>query len=152
MFLALLATLACAPATWAPPAAATPFVGAHEAPADVTGLEKQTSPTGLSWYVLKEGVGLVTESGRPVKVHYVGFLAADGRRFDSSYDRGKPLSFPVGTGRVIRGWDEGIVGMKVGEQRQLHVPAKLGYGSRGAGGLIPPDADLVFDVELVALY
>ena len=83
-----------------------------------------------------------------MRVHYTGWLT-DGKKFDSSVDRGQPLSFPLGAGRVIKGWDEGVAGMKVGGKRQLRVPPDLGYGPQGAGGVIPPNATLIFDVELV---
>jgi FKBP-type peptidyl-prolyl cis-trans isomerase len=146
----LLALLACSPLA-TPRAAAVPWSGAHEPAADVLGLSRRVSLTGLAWYVLREGAGAVATKGSEVEVHYSGFLAVNGHKFDSSWDRGEPLLFRVGAGRVIKGWDEGVAGMKVGEQRQLHVPAKLGYGPTGAGGLIPPGADLVFDVELVAV-
>ena len=101
-----------------------------------------------------EGTGAEAGSG-PVHVHYTGWLndvsQADGRgrKFDSSVDRGTPFQFHLGAGQVIRGWDEGVVGMKVGGKRTLIIPPELGYGARGAGGVIPPNATLVFDVELV---
>lgn len=148
MLLAIVTFLACVHPAATQTASATAFVGAHTEPADITDLPVATSPSGLSWYVLKEGVGLTAMAGQEVQVHYVGFLAAGGM-FDASYSRGRPITFRLGAGRVIPGWDEGVAGMKVGEQRQLHIPARLGYGSRGAGGVIPPDADLIFDVELV---
>lgn|SRR5512142_1564471 len=94
------------------------------------------------------GFGDVARAGKTVTVHYTGWLE-DGTRFDSSYDRGEPFTFPLGGGRVIRGWDEGVQGMKVGGRRKLIIPPELGYGARGAGRLIPPDATLVFDVELL---
>lgn len=90
-------------------------------------------------------------AGDQVWVHYTGRLQANGVKFDSSLDRGKPIDFVLGTGSVIKGWDEGIAGMTVGQKRQLIIPADLGYGTRGAGGAIPPGATLVFDVELVGL-
>ena len=103
-----------------------------------------------------EGSGPEARSG-PVQVHYTGWLhdpgQADGhgRKFDSSHDRGQPFRFQLGGGQVIRGWDEGVAGMKVGGKRTLVIPPDLGYGARGAGGVIPPNATLVFDVELVAV-
>lgn len=103
------------------------------------------------------GTGAPITTGQKAVVHYTGWLydpaAADkkGRKFDSSRDRGDPFSFSIGAGRVIKGWDLGVAGMQVGGQRQLIIPADLGYGSRGAGGVIPPDATLLFDVELVAI-
>lgn len=104
-----------------------------------------------------EGTGPVAEPGQVAVVHYTGWLydaeATDnkGEKFDSSVDRGQPFSFPLGAGRVIRGWDEGVVGMKVGGKRRLVIPADMAYGDRGAGGVIPPGATLVFDVELIDL-
>lgn len=101
------------------------------------------------------GTGAEATAGHNVSVHYTGWLldeaAADhkGKKFDSSVDRGQPFNFPLGGGRVIRGWDEGVAGMKVGGKRTLIIPAAMGYGSRGAGGVIPPNATLVFDVELL---
>ena len=106
---------------------------------------------------LTAGTGAEIKSGQTALVHYTGWLydaAAPenkGKKFDSSVDRNEPFEFPVGAGMVIKGWDEGVAGMKVGEKRQLQIPAKLGYGERGAGGAIPPNADLVFDVELIAV-
>ena len=103
------------------------------------------------------GGGNEAAAGRRVTVHYTGWLynetAADkkGTKFDSSRDRGQPFSFPLGQGRVIKGWDHGVAGMKVGGQRKLVIPAEEGYGSRGAGGVIPPNATLHFDVELLKI-
>lgn len=130
--------------------AATPVTKADGGPASVEGKEKVSTPTGLQYYVLKEGTGPQPAAGQTVDVHYTGWLT-DGTKFDSSRDRGSPIDFPVGTGNVIPGWDEAVLGMKVGEQRQLHIPPSLGYGERGAGGVIPPNATLIFDVELMAI-
>ena len=106
---------------------------------------------------IKLGTGALAESGKNVVVHYTGWLfdeaAADnkGTKFDSSRDRGDPFNFSLGAGQVIRGWDLGVAGMKVGGQRTLVIPPEHGYGSRGAGGAIPPNATLVFDVELLGV-
>ena len=97
---------------------------------------------------LKVGDGAQAVAGQTVTVHYTGWLM-DGTKFDSSVDRGEPFSFPLGAGRVIRGWDEGVAGMKVGGKRELIIPPQMGYGSRGAGGVIPPNATLKFEVELL---
>ncbi|MBI4965712.1 MAG: FKBP-type peptidyl-prolyl cis-trans isomerase [Desulfomonile tiedjei] len=107
-----------------------------------------TTPSGLKVEVLKEGNGPVPKSGQTVVVHYTGTLE-DGKKFDSSRDRNEPFSFPLGAGRVIRGWDEGIGLLKVGSRAKLTIPPQLGYGAQGAGGVIPPNATLIFDVELI---
>ena len=99
---------------------------------------------------LKAGTGDEATNGKTVDVHYTGWLT-NGTKFDSSVDRGRPFSFVLGAGRVIKGWDQGVAGMKVGGKRKLTIPSELGYGSRGAGAVIPPDATLVFDVELLAV-
>lgn len=104
--------------------------------------------SGLKYEILQEGDGEEAVSGKSVTVHYTGWLV-DGSKFDSSVDRNSPFSFSLGKGMVIQGWDEGVAGMKIGEKRKLTIPAELGYGSRGAGTVIPPDATLVFDVELM---
>lgn len=104
--------------------------------------------SGLHWQTLEKGEGETAESGDTVLVHYTGWLS-EGTRFDSSRDRGEPFRFLLGAGRVIPGWDEGVTGMKEGETRRLVIPPALGYGERGAGDVIPPDATLVFEVELV---
>ena len=96
----------------------------------------------------KIGVGAVAEVGKSVTVHYTGWLT-NGTKFDSSKDHGQPFTFPLGGGRVIKGWDQGVAGMKVGGVRKLTIPPNLGYGARGAGGVIPPNATLVFEVELL---
>lgn len=109
-----------------------------------------TMPSGLKYTDLVVGAGDVAVSGKTVSVHYTGWLE-NGKKFDSSVDRGQPFSFPLGAGRVIKGWDEGVQGMKVGGKRKLTIPSDLGYGSRGAGGVIPANATLIFDVELLGV-
>ena len=96
------------------------------------------------------GEGAVASSGQQVTVHYTGWLT-NGSKFDSSVDRGRPFVFPLGAGRVIRGWDEGVAGMAIGGKRKLTIPPELGYGAAGAGGVIPPNATLIFEVELLGL-
>ncbi len=110
--------------------------------------EVQRTPSGLEILEVERGFGETARAGHAVSVHYTGYLL-DGTKFDSSLDRGEPFTFPLGAGKVIRGWDEGLVGMKVGGRRKLTIPPELAYGSRGAGRLIPPNATLVFDVELL---
>jgi len=109
-----------------------------------------TTPSGLKYYDIVVGTGETAKSGNIVEVHYTGWLT-DGKRFDSSVLRGKPFSFPLGQGRVIRGWDEGVAGMKVGGIRQLIIPPELAYGKRGAANVIPPDATLIFEVQLLGI-
>ena len=109
-----------------------------------------TMSSGLQYVDLTIGTGATAEAGQTVTVHYTGWLE-NGNKFDSSVDRGQPFCFPLGAGRVIKGWDEGVKGMKVGGKRKLIIPSKLGYGAQGAGGLIPPHATLSFDVELLGL-
>ena len=111
-----------------------------------TGAIKTAS--GLIYIVTRKGTGRRPKKGETVIVHYTGTLT-DGTKFDSSRDRGQPFSFPLGAGRVIKGWDEGIARMRIGEQAILIIPSSLGYGTRGAGNIIPPDAKLIFIVELV---
>jgi len=103
--------------------------------------------TGLEYVEIIEGTGTRPKFGDTVSVHYTGWLKS-GQKFDSSVDRGEPFAFPIGKGRVIKGWDEGVGTMKVGGKRKLIIPAHLGYGERGAGGVIPPGATLIFEVEL----
>ena len=106
------------------------------------------TPSGLVIEELVAGSGAVAAAGQKVSVHYTGWLT-DGKKFDSSKDRGDPFVFPLGQGHVIKGWDEGVAGMKVGGRRQLTIPPEMGYGARGAGGVIPPNATLIFEVELL---
>jgi len=106
--------------------------------------------SGLVIEELIVGSGEAATAGRRVSVHYTGWLT-DGKKFDSSKDRGEAFDFPLGRGQVIRGWDEGVAGMKVGGKRKLTIPSNLAYGTRGAGGVIPPNATLLFEVELLAV-
>ena len=106
--------------------------------------------SGLGYVDLVDGQGARPAAGDSVSVHYTGWLK-DGTKFDSSVDRGQPFEFAIGRGRVIRGWDEGVASMKVGGKRKLIIPAHLGYGERGAGGVIPPGATLIFEVELLGV-
>ena len=110
--------------------------------------QEVTTPSGLKYQDVKEGTGDAATAGKNVSVHYTGWLT-NGTKFDSSKDRGQPFEFPLGGGRVIRGWDEGVQGMKVGGVRKLTIPPELGYGARGFPGAIPPNATLVFEVELL---
>lgn len=107
-----------------------------------------TLPSGLQYEDQVTGEGKSPSPRQTVTVHYTGWLT-DGTKFDSSVDRGRPFNFQIGVGQVIKGWDEGVATMKIGGKRRLVIPPDLGYGSRGAGGLIPPNATLVFDVELL---
>jgi len=109
-----------------------------------------TTPSGLAYKDEKVGTGPVAKAGQTASVQYTGWLP-DGTKFDSSRDKNEPFQFPVGAGRVIKGWDEGVAGMHVGGRRQLVIPPSLAYGDRGAGGVIPPGATLVFDVELLGV-
>ena len=109
-----------------------------------------TTESGLQYVDLVAGTGRQAELGDTASVHYTGWLA-DGKKFDSSVDRKEPFSFRLGGGQVIKGWDEGVYGMKIGGKRKLTIPPQLGYGARGAGGVIPPNATLTFDVELLDL-
>jgi len=121
-----------------------------ELPGEKTTMEKQITPSGLGYIDVAIGTGASPKTGDKVTVHYTGFLT-NGTKFDSSVDRGQPFSFTIGLGQVIKGWDEGVMSMKVGGKRKLVIPPQLGYGSRGAGGVIPPNAELVFDVELLGI-
>jgi len=109
-----------------------------------------TTASGLIYEDLDPGAGAEAQRGQRVTVHYTGWLTS-GAKFDSSKDRNDPFEFNLGRGEVIAGWDEGVTGMKVGGRRKLTIPAQLGYGARGAGGVIPPNATLVFEVELLAV-
>ena len=109
-----------------------------------------TTSSGLTYVDEVIGNGEVAVTGKTATVHYTGWLE-NGTQFDSSVDRGQPFSFRLGVGQVIKGWDEGVQGMKVGGKRKLTIPANLGYGARGAGGIIPPHATLIFDVELLGV-
>ena len=112
------------------------------------------TPSGLGYEVLTPGTGAQPKPGQTVTVHYTGWLDENGKpgkKFDSSVDRNQPFSTKIGVGYVIAGWDEAVLNMKVGEKVRLYIPAKLGYGSRGAGALIPANANLIFDVELLAI-
>ena len=113
-------------------------------------MSEKITDSGLKYEDLIEGDGAQAAAGQRVSVHYTGWLL-DGDKFDSSLDRGQPFEFSLGSGMVIRGWDEGVAGMKVGGKRRLTIPSQLGYGARGAGGVIPPNATLVFDVELLGI-
>lgn len=111
-----------------------------------------TTPSGLQYEDVVVGDGAEATAGNYVTVHYTGWLYENGqagRKFDSSKDRNDPFAFPLGAGHVIKGWDEGVQGMKVGGTRKLIIPASLGYGARGAGGVIPPNATLLFEVDLL---
>jgi len=128
-----------------------------QAPAnrDTGGSKLSATVTTLQKNDVKQGTGAEAQAGKTAVVHYTGWLydpaqpGGKGTKFDSSVDRKQPFDFPLGGGRVIRGWDEGVVGMKVGGQRTLIIPPDMGYGARGAGGVIPPNATLIFDVELI---
>lgn len=148
----LLFSAALAVALLAAPALAedpkpTPAVGAEKKEMKMT-----KTPSGLQYEDVKVGTGESPKKGQTAVVHYTGWLwvnGAKGQKFDSSVDRGQPFSFPVGMGRVIKGWDEGVATMKVGGKRMLLIPPDLGYGSRGAGATIPPNSTLIFEVELL---
>jgi FKBP-type peptidyl-prolyl cis-trans isomerase FkpA len=118
-------------------------------PTKVSG-QPQSTASGLQYWDIVVGTGATAVAGSQVTVHYTGWLTS-GEKFDSSVDRAQPFVFPLGAGQVIKGWDEGVAGMKVGGKRQLRIPPELGYGARGAGGVIPPNATLIFDVELLGV-
>jgi FKBP-type peptidyl-prolyl cis-trans isomerase len=116
--------------------------------------KKNKTESGLEYEIRKAGSGASPRAGQQVTVHYTGWLdnkGQEGAKFDSSVDRNQPFTFTIGVGRVIKGWDEGVMSMKIGEKRRLFIPAELGYGSRGAGAVIPPHAALIFDVELISI-
>lgn len=139
------------------PVAAGPGQAAKRPPATPKpkGPEMVTTDSGLKYVDTVVGTGVAPVRGQGCVVHYTGWLAdgrgGKGKKFDSSLDRGQPLTIPIGVGRVIRGWDEGLLTMKVGGKRTLFIPSYLGYGRRGAGEDIPPNADLVFEVELLGV-
>jgi peptidylprolyl isomerase len=120
------------------------------APVAAKGGAMQTTPSGLQYEDLVVGNGATPQAGQTAQVHYTGWLD-NGTKFDSSVDRGQPFEFRLGQGQVIKGWDEGVATMKVGGKRRLVIPPELGYGSRGAGGVIPPNARLTFEVELLGV-
>ncbi|HEU4754347.1 MAG TPA: FKBP-type peptidyl-prolyl cis-trans isomerase [Armatimonadota bacterium] len=135
----LAAALCVAAAAWAGPTKVDPK-------------KFTTTKSGLKYAIITPGKGATAKSGQTVTVHYTGWLKSNGQKFDSSKDHGQPFSFGLGGGQVIKGWDEGVAGMKVGEKRQLIIPPALGYGATGTpGGPIPPNATLVFDVELLGV-
>jgi FKBP-type peptidyl-prolyl cis-trans isomerase len=120
------------------------------APSKVTG-DGVRSPSGLVYWDIRVGTGALAKEGSHVRVHYTGWLA-NGKKFDSSVDAGQPFDFTIGNGEVIKGWEEGVAGMKVGGKRQLRIPPALGYGAEGTpGGPIPPNANLIFDVQLLGV-
>jgi len=124
---------------------------ATEAPMPASSRPQMTTTgSGLKYSDAVVGKGAAPQKGREVTVHYTGTLT-DGKKFDSSLDRGEPFTFTIGVGQVIKGWDEGVLSMKVGGKRRLMIPSELAYGKRGAGGVIPPDAELIFDVELLGV-
>lgn len=122
---------------------------AQGGPPPITG-EAVMTPSGLEITEIVVGTGAEARAGQKVSVHYTGWLV-NGTKFDSSVDRGQPFEFGLGKGQVIKGWDLGVAGMKVGGKRRLSIPADLGYGAQGAGGIIPPNARLIFDVELLGV-
>ena len=129
------------------------LAAAHPAVAQTKG-KAMTTPTGLQIIDTTVGTGASPKTGQTCVMHYTGWLyegGTKGKKFDSSVDRGQPFEFPIGMKRVISGWDEGVSTMKVGGKRTLIIPPQLGYGERGAGGVIPPNATLIFDVELLAI-
>jgi len=145
----LVAALVVAPAA-ADDEKSTPAPGAEKK----SEMKMNTTPSGLQYSDIKEGTGASPKTGQICVMDYTGWLwenGQKGKKFDSSVDRGTPFEFPIGQGRVIKGWDEGVATMKVGGKRTLLIPPQLGYGSRGAGNVIPPNATLLFEVELIAI-
>jgi peptidylprolyl isomerase len=141
--LVLVAAFACAVA-----------IAPHDPAIAQTGAKAMTTPSGLQVLDTTPGSGASPKTGEICVMHYTGWLYENGqkgKKFDSSVDRGQPFEFPIGVGRVIKGWDEGVSTMKVGGKRTLIIPADLGYGARGAGGVIPPNATLIFEVELLGI-
>ena len=135
-------------------AATAPFTGVLILSESANAQQEVTTPSGLKYIDTKAGTGASPKTGQTCVMHYTGWLYDGGKKgakFDSSVDRGQPFEFPIGTGRVIKGWDEGVATMKVGGKRTLIIPPALGYGARGAGNVIPPNATLMFDVELLAI-
>ena len=135
-------------------AAALALVATGASTATAQTVKTVTTPTGLQIADSKAGTGATPKTGQTCVMHYTGWLWVNGAKtskFDSSVDRGRPFEFPIGKGRVIKGWDEGVGSMKVGGKRKLIIPAHLGYGDRGAGGVIPPGATLIFEVELLGI-
>ncbi len=130
------------------PPVASPLISKETSIALAADSDYITTPSGLKYRDLEPGTGATPKSGQSVTVHYTGTLT-NGSKFDSSRDRDRPFTFRIGVGQVIRGWDEGVATMQVGGRRELLIPPELGYGARGAGGVIPPNATLVFDVELL---
>ena len=135
-------------------AAVVAFVASAASPALAQPGKTITTPSGLQITDAKVGTGASPKPGQTCVMHYTGWLyqnGAKGQKFDSSLDRGQPFEFPIGQKRVIAGWDEGVATMKVGGKRTLVIPPELGYGARGAGGVIPPNATLIFEVELLGV-
>jgi peptidylprolyl isomerase len=117
-------------------------------------MKREKTASGLEYEIIQEGSGNAPKKGQTITVHYTGWINENGKKgkkFDSSVDRGMPFQFTIGIGQVIKGWDEGVMSMKVGEKRTLFIPSVLGYGSRGAGAVIKPNDDLIFDVELLGI-
>lgn len=122
----------------------------EDSKAEINIQDEETAPAELKIEVMQEGEGREAENGDTLTVHYSGYFE-DGTKLDSSLDSGEPFVFQIGQGRVIQGWEKGLLGMKVGEKRKITIPPELGYGSSGAGGVIPPNATLIFEVELLGI-